>query len=364
MKVLVTGGGTGGHIYPAIALIQAIREQDPSASFLYVGTENGLENTIVPKHDIPFKTIEISGFKRKLSFENVKTVQRFLKGTADAKKMIRDFQPDVALGTGGYVAGPVIYAAAKSGVPSIIHEQNSIPGLTNKFLSRYAKHVAVSFEEAKAYFPKGKSVFTGNPRASEVVHAEKINVKKEFGFQDHLPVVMIVGGSRGAKPIHDAFLEALPQLSDKQCQYLYITGSVHYDKVKERISEVGVPHDHVVVRPFIHNMPNVLASIDAIVSRAGATTLAEITALGIPSILIPSPYVTKNHQEMNARTLEKVGAAVVHKESEWSGAKLQADIENIFQNGKESEMKKAAHSMAVPDAAERLYELMKSTALK
>ncbi|SDI66447.1 undecaprenyldiphospho-muramoylpentapeptide beta-N-acetylglucosaminyltransferase [Natribacillus halophilus] len=361
MKVLVTGGGTGGHIYPALAMINAIRAKDPSASFLYIGTENGLENDIVPKHDIPFSTIEISGFKRKLSFENVRTVWRFLQGTRRAKRLIRDFRPDVALGTGGYVAGPVMYAAAKAGVPTIIHEQNSIPGLTNKFLSRYATKVAISFQEAADYFPNDKTVFTGNPRASEVAHAQKANMASTFGFRENLPIVMIVGGSRGAKPIHDAFLEALPQLSDKHCQYLYITGSVHYDKVKESMSDRG-DHAHIVVRPFLHDMPNVLASVDAVVSRAGATTLAEITALGIPSILIPSPYVTKNHQEMNARALENVGAAIVHKESEWSGDKLEADIEAIFRKGKAAEMKKAATALAVPDAADKLYDVMTSIA--
>lgn len=363
MKVLVTGGGTGGHIYPAIAMIKAIREEDPSASFLYVGTENGLENEIVPKYDIPFQTIEISGFKRKLSFENVKTVRRFLKGTSRAKKLIREFKPDVALGTGGYVAGPVMYAAARLGVPTVIHEQNSIPGLTNKFLSRYATNVAVSFQEAYGYFPKDKTVFTGNPRASEVVNAEKTNLAAEFGLKNDLPVVLIVGGSRGAQPIHDAFLQALPQLSDKHCQYLYITGSVHYDKVKASISNEETSA-RVVVRPFIHNMPNVLASVDAVVSRAGATTLAEITALGIPSILIPSPYVTKNHQEMNARALEDVGAAIVHKETDWSGEALEADIKTLFQNGKAAEMQTAAASIAIPEAAGRLHEVMKTVANK
>ncbi|WP_405127451.1 UDP-N-acetylglucosamine--N-acetylmuramyl-(pentapeptide) pyrophosphoryl-undecaprenol N-acetylglucosamine transferase [Salicibibacter halophilus] len=248
-------------------------------------------------------------------------------------------------------------------MPTVIHEQNSIPGLTNKFLSRYATNVAVSFQEASGYFPKDKTVFTGNPRASEVVNAEKTNLAAEFGLKNDLPVVLIVGGSRGAQPIHDAFLQALPQLSDKHCQYLYITGSVHYDKVKTSISNEETSA-RVVVRPFIHNMPNVLASVDAVVSRAGATTLAEITALGIPSILIPSPYVTKNHQEMNARALEDVGAAIVHKETDWSGEALEADIRTLFQNGKAAEMQTAAVSIAVPEAAGRLHEVMKTVANK
>jgi UDP-N-acetylglucosamine--N-acetylmuramyl-(pentapeptide) pyrophosphoryl-undecaprenol N-acetylglucosamine transferase len=168
MKIVVSGGGTGGHIYPALALIREIQKENKNAQFLYIGTKNGLESTIVPREKIPFKSIHITGFKRKLSLDNIKTVLRFLKGVRDSKKMLKDFKPDIVIGTGGYVCGPVVYAAAKLNIPTIVHEQNSVPGLTNKFLSRYVNKVAICFDEAKEYFPKEKVVFTGNPRASEV----------------------------------------------------------------------------------------------------------------------------------------------------------------------------------------------------
>ncbi|MFB4158611.1 undecaprenyldiphospho-muramoylpentapeptide beta-N-acetylglucosaminyltransferase [Geomicrobium sp. JSM 1781026] len=357
MKVLLTGGGTGGHIYPALALVHTIQKQNPDAQFLYVGTENGLESTIVPKQNIPFQTIEISGFKRKLSFENVKTVQRFLRGTKKAKSIIKQFQPDVAIGTGGYVAGPVMYAASKAGVPTIIHEQNSIPGLTNKFLSRYADRVAISFHEAKQYFKEEKVVFTGNPRATEALEAPELDIHNEFGMDRRLPIVLVVGGSRGARPIHEAFLDALPKMTDKTCQFLYVTGDVHYDKVKETLNETKNAQ-HVVIRPFLHNMPSVLKRVDAIISRAGATTLAEITAMGIPSILIPSPYVTNNHQEHNARSLERVGAAIVRKESEWTAEQMEADLAYLFQDQNQLQMSDNAKKAAVPDAGERMYALV------
>ena len=165
MNIVVSGGGTGGHIYPAFALIREIKKETKDAKFLYIGTEKGLESKLVTRENIPFKSIHITGFKRKISFENVKTIMRFLKGVRESKKMLKEFKADVVIGTGGYVCGPVVYAAAKLGIPTIIHEQNSVPGLTNKFLSRYVDRIAVCFEEAKAFFPNQKVVLTGNPRA-------------------------------------------------------------------------------------------------------------------------------------------------------------------------------------------------------
>ncbi|EZH67154.1 UDP-diphospho-muramoylpentapeptide beta-N-acetylglucosaminyltransferase [Bacillaceae bacterium JMAK1] len=359
MKVLLTGGGTGGHIYPALALANEIKRQYPDAHFLYIGTSNGLEANIVPNHPLPFETIEISGFKRKLSFENVKTIKRFLTGTKRAKSLIRSFQPDVAIGTGGYVAGPVMYAAAKLNVPTIIHEQNSVPGLTNKFLSRYVDRVATCFDEATNYFPKEKTVYTGNPRAQEALRADNVDLQNEYGLDANIPTVLIVGGSRGARPIHEAFLEALPKLKDKICQFLYVTGDVHYDKVKEQLETIET-NQHVVIRPFISDMPSVLKSVDAIVSRAGATTLSEITAIGIPSILIPSPYVTNNHQEHNARALEKAGAAIVRKENEWGAEQFASDLRNIFDGETQSNMKVAAQKAGTPDASDRLIEVIQT----
>ncbi|WP_240375179.1 undecaprenyldiphospho-muramoylpentapeptide beta-N-acetylglucosaminyltransferase [Bacillus piscicola] len=360
MKVIVTGGGTGGHIYPALALINEIKKQNPESECLYIGTKNGLESRIVPNAGIPFETIEISGFKRKLSPQNIKTVWRFLRGTRTAKKKIRSFQADVVVGTGGYVAGPVVYAASKLGVPTIIHEQNSIPGLTNKFLSRYADKVAVSFSEAAAYFPKKEKVrVTGNPRASEVASTKPNNPFLALGLSTVKKTVVIVGGSRGARPINEAFLEALPAVRDKKWQFLYITGSVHYDKVIEEVEKAGNPNN-VVIQPFIDNMPAVLYHADLIVTRAGATTLAEITALGLPAVLIPSPYVTNNHQEKNARMLSENGAAILRKETDLNGNLLLQDIDHILQDQKVwGAMHEASLQLAYPHAAENVVRLVK-----
>ncbi|SFE40907.1 undecaprenyldiphospho-muramoylpentapeptide beta-N-acetylglucosaminyltransferase [Alteribacillus iranensis] len=359
MKIIVTGGGTGGHIYPALALIHEIQKAHPESEFLYIGTKNGLESGIVPRAGIPFDTIEISGFKRKISLHNMKTVWKFLRGVQKAKKIIKQFDADVVIGTGGYVAGPVVFAASKLGIPSLIHEQNSVPGLTNKFLSRYVNKVAVSFPESAAYFPADKVKVTGNPRASEVAGKKPLNPLPDLGLATRRKTVVIVGGSRGAKPINDAFLTSLDEVAVKDWQFLYITGSVHYDKVMKEVKKAGNPAN-VVIQPFIHDMPAVLYHTDLIVTRAGATTLAEITALGLPAILIPSPYVTNNHQEKNARMLSDNGAAILRKEKDVNSNSLLSDIDEILKDPKKwEEMHQASLQLAAPEAAEDLYRLMK-----
>lgn len=358
MRIVVSGGGTGGHIYPALALIREIQKKHQDIEVLYIGTKEGLESKLVTREGIPFTSIHITGFKRKLSFDNVKTIGRFLKGVSKCKKILKDFKADIVIGTGGYVCGPVVYAAAKLKIPTIIHEQNSIPGLTNKFLSRYVNKVAISFPEAKSFFPEKKVVLTGNPRASEVVGKDGLKGRASVDLSEKKPVVLIFGGSRGAKPINDAVVQALPNFRDKPYQLLYVTGEVHYDQVKREVEEIGSP-DNVIIKPFIYNMPDVLAGVDLTVSRAGATTLAELTSLGIPSILIPSPYVTNNHQEKNARSLSDRDAAVLLLEKDLSAEKLVAEIDRILLDEvRLNKMKKAAKNMGIPDAAERLYDVM------
>lgn len=359
MRIVVSGGGTGGHIYPALAFIKEVKRHHEDVEFLYIGTEKGLEKNIVEREGIPFKAIEITGFKRKLSFENVKTVMRFLKGVKECKEELKRFKPDAVIGTGGYVCGPVVYAASKLGIPTIIHEQNSLPGLTNKFLSKYVDKVAICFDEAKTHFPAEKVVFTGNPRASEVVSIKGGRSLTALGLAEGKKTVLIFGGSRGAAPINEAVIAMQNELKKRDYQVLYVTGEVHYDKVTAALEKEGAA-PNMVVQPFLHQMPEYLKAFDVVVGRAGATTIAEITALGIPSVLIPSPYVTANHQEVNARSLGEQNAAVVLKESELNGDRLIQAIDHILQDEKTlEEMKIRAKSFGVPDAAERLYNVLK-----
>jgi UDP-N-acetylglucosamine--N-acetylmuramyl-(pentapeptide) pyrophosphoryl-undecaprenol N-acetylglucosamine transferase len=359
MRIIVSGGGTGGHIYPALALINEIKKIDSTVEFLYIGTEKGLESTLVTREGIPFKTINITGFKRKLSIDNLKTVIRFLKGVTLSKKIIKQFKPDIVIGTGGYVCGPVVYAAAKLGIPTIIHEQNSVPGLTNKFLSRYVNKIAISFDESRSFFPSEKVLLTGNPRATEAALVKEKDRLTEMGLNKNKKTVLIVGGSRGARPINDAFLEVLKEVGKRNYQFLYVTGEVHYNQVIAEVEKQGNPLN-IKIEPFIHNMPEVLKNVQLVVTRAGATTLAELTAIGLPSILVPSPYVTNNHQEKNARALSDKGAAVIKLEKEMSGTVLLKEVDKLMLNEtKWNEMHKASLQLGKPEAAKEIYELIK-----
>lgn len=360
MRILVSGGGTGGHIYPALALIDEAKKKDPATKVLYVGTNRGLESQIVPDAGIDFKTVEIQGFKRSLSFENFKTVYLFLKSIHESKKIIKEFKPDIVIGTGGYVCGSVVFAASQMHIPTVIHEQNSVAGVTNKFLSHFVDKVAICFDDVRSSFPENKIVFTGNPRAQQVAHMKNKNRLKEYGLKEDYPTVLIFGGSRGAEGINQAVLNAASKFKNQDYQVLFVTGRVHYDEIKKQAAQKKIP-SNMVIQPYINNMPEILPEIDLIVGRAGATSLAEITALGIPSILIPSPYVTADHQTKNAMSLVNKNAAKMIIEKELTGAKLADVVDQLMNDSaKRSEMAKNASDVGVRDAADRLYDVLKN----
>ncbi|MHC5226995.1 undecaprenyldiphospho-muramoylpentapeptide beta-N-acetylglucosaminyltransferase [Enterococcus sp. LJL99] len=360
MKIMITGGGTGGHIYPALAFVKRVQELAPETEFMYVGTENGLESQIVPKYHIPFETIKIQGFRRSLSPQNVKTVYLFLNSIGRAKKLIKEFQPDVVIGTGGYVSGSVVYAAKQLKIPTIIHEQNSVPGVTNKFLSRYATKIAICFPDAKSYFPENKVVLTGNPRAQEVAAIEKSSILADYGLSTEKPTVVIFGGSRGALKINQAFIEALPDFENKEYQILYASGQRYYEELQEKFNLYGNKLTNVSIQPYIDKMAEVMANVELMVGRAGATSIAEFTALGLPAILIPSPYVTNDHQTKNAKSLVKIGAVEMITDQELTGASLIKMIDKIMSNQeKHAEMASASKKEGIPDASDRLYDVVK-----
>ncbi|WP_422660378.1 undecaprenyldiphospho-muramoylpentapeptide beta-N-acetylglucosaminyltransferase [Paenibacillus sp. EC2-1] len=360
MRVVLTGGGTGGHIYPAVAIARQCEAEDPSTAFLYIGGKQGLESKLVPQENLPFESIDITGFRRKLSFDNVKTVMRFLKGVSTSKKMLKEFKPDVVIGTGGYVCGPVVYAASKLGIPTMIHEQNAIPGLTNQFLSRYASTVAVSFEGSEKSFPKAKRViYTGNPRATTVQSANRERGFASLGIPMDSTVVLVVGGSRGARAINTAMIGMAPMLKRlPNVHFVYVTGELYFEGTREAVrSELGTMPNQLHIVPYIHNMPEVLAATSLIVNRAGASFLAEITSLGIPSVLIPSPNVTNNHQEANARQLEDAGASRMILEKELSAETLFTRIEEVVGNEKVRQaMSRASKQLGKPDSAAVIVE--------
>ncbi|MGE5703798.1 MAG: undecaprenyldiphospho-muramoylpentapeptide beta-N-acetylglucosaminyltransferase [Clostridia bacterium] len=359
MRIVLTGGGTGGHIYPALAVAKEILRKEPQAAFLYIGTEKGLEADIVRRAGIPFQSIEIAGFKRKLSFDNVRTVWKFIRAVGRSKELIRAFQPDVVIGTGGYVCGPVVYAAAKLGVKTVIHEQNVVPGLANHFLSRYVNHVAVSFQESFAHFPKAKTVLTGNPCATQVLHGNARAGQESLGLTADKRLVLITSGSRGARAINEATISLLPTIDHyNQHHFVFVTGDVHYETISNQLKNKALPAN-LTVLPYAHNMADLLAASDLVISRAGASILAELTALGVPSILVPSPYVTNNHQEKNARGLENAGAAVVITEQQLNGERLHQAINGILLDPqRQQQMRASSAALGMPDAAERIYRLL------
>lgn len=359
MRVLVSGGGTGGHIYPAVSLVKYIKKKHPDAEFMYVGTKKGLESKIVPDQNIPFETIEIQGFKRSLSPSNFKTVYLFLKSISDAKKIIKKFQPDIVIGTGGYVCGSVVYAAHKMKIPTVIHEQNSVAGVTNKFLARYVDKIGICFSDVADDFPKEKIVMVGNPRAQEVAGIPKSSVLNDYHLKTDVPTVLIFGGSRGALAINNVLLESLSSFVDKPYQVLYASGEIYFKEVEEKWHSLGEDVSNVKVVPYIKNMEQVLANVDVVVGRAGATSLAEITSLGLPSILIPSPNVTNDHQTKNAQSLVNKNAALMIKNSELTKETLIKAIDQIMLNPDvKTKMGKASKQEGIQDATDRLYRLI------
>ena len=359
MRLLVSGGGTGGHIYPALALIERLKQVEPDTEVLYVGTTRGLENKIVPDAGIKLETMQMQGFKRSLSLDNFKTVYLFLKSVHHAKKIIRDFKPDVVLGTGGYVSGAVLYAAAKHHVPTVIHEQNSVVGVTNKFLSRYVDQIAIAFEAARSQFPAAKVTMVGNPRAQQVAAQTHSDFSwTEYGLKDEVPTLMIFGGSQGAPKINQTVVDAIPEFNKRDYQVLFATGQKRYEHVKEQLKDVKLG-DNVKAVPYIKDMPAKMPKVAALVSRAGATTIAEVTALGVPTILIPSPYVTANHQVKNAQALVRKNAGLMITEDRLDARSLLVQADKIMQNADlRAEMAAAAKKLGKPDAADHLIKVL------
>ncbi|MCF1783224.1 undecaprenyldiphospho-muramoylpentapeptide beta-N-acetylglucosaminyltransferase [Lactobacillus mulieris] len=365
MRVIFTGGGTGGHIYPILAIIERLKETGISNDdeILFVGTERGLESKIVPRAGINFKTIEIQGFSRKNLIKNIETIKLFMKATKKARKIISEFKPDVVLGTGGYVSGAIVYEAAKMGIPTLIHESNSVVGLANKFLGHYVDKICYTFDDAtKQFSEKKKLIQTGNPRSQQVLNLnlEKIDLAQKWSLNPQMPTVLVFGGSRGALAINQAMESALSEFSKKPYQVIWATGQYYYGSVKEKLAGKDIPKNLRIV-PYIDNMPALLPQMSCVVSRSGATSLAEFTALGVPVVLIPSPNVTHNHQMKNALDMEKAGAALVIPENDLNPNNFVSSIDHILLDSEyASKMSKASKKLGVPDSADQIITVMKA----
>ena len=354
MRVIISAGGTGGHIYPAIAIINEIKEKEPQSEILYIGTSDRMEKDLIPELGIEYKEIEISGLKRKITLDNIKVLCKFLKARERCKKIIKEFDPDIVIGTGGYVTGPVIWAAKKLGKKTFIHEQNSVVGLSNKYLTRYANKIGVSFSSTIKNFPKDKVVLTGNPCSQSAINMKKAN-KEEYGLTKNKKLVLIVMGSLGSKTINDKIVSFLNEFNNKEYEVLFVTGNSYYEKVKN----LKTP-DNVKIKPFIYEMPSLMKATDLIVTRAGASTMSEITALGIPAIFVPSPYVTNNHQYKNAMDLVSKDAALIIEEKDFEKEKLINLIDKTLSNKEEYQnIKNNLKKLSIKDSGERIYEVLK-----
>ena len=357
MRIIVSAGGTGGHIYPALAIINKIKEREPNSDVLYIGTKDRMEATIIPDRNIPYFGIEMKGLNRKNPLKNVNVLKNYYNNVKILKKEIKKFNPDIVIGVGGYVTAPVIYSAKKLGYKTFIHEQNSIPGLSNKFLAHYVDRIGVSLPDSVKYFPKEKTIFTGNPRSEEAYYAKEVS-KKDLGLSlsDKKKLVLIVMGSLGSTTMNKKLKETLSLFEGKDYEVIFVTGKNYYEEYKK----VKVPNNVKIVA-YLDNMTQVLKKTDLIVSRAGASSIAEITALGIPNILIPSPYVTHNHQLKNAKSLEERKATVIIEEDKYDKEFLVSTIDQIFMDPKGyQKFHENVSSLGVKDSATKIYQILKS----
>lgn len=362
-KILFATGGTGGHINPALAVAGYIRENYPKAEILFVGTADRMEAQLVPAAGYDFKTIEIQGFSRELNFEgikhNIKTVNLLFKSEGQAKKIIEDFKPDVVIGFGGYVSGPVLSIAARMGIPTAVHEQNAFPGVTNKNLAKKVDVVMLTASEAeKLLKPKNPCVVTGLPIRGEIISANKEFARAEMKL-DSRPLILSMGGSLGARAINEAVKYLiLHRFEKKDCYYLHATGKAGASMIDDIGKDVDLnANPQIMLREYINDMDRCLAAADLVVCRAGASSLSEIQALGKPSILVPYPYAAENHQYYNAKTMSDRDAAILIEEKDFTGERLLSEVEKLLSKPERlKKMGENARAMAILDASQRITE--------
>lgn len=354
MKVIITAGGTGGHIYPALAIINKIKEKEPNSEFIYIGTHNRMEKDIIPKYNIKYIPLEIYGLSKKYILRDIKNV--FLIGNAykKCKNIMKEFKPDIVIGVGGYVTYPVILAAHNLKIKTFIHEQNAIPGKSNKMLAKLVDSIGISFKDSINYFKdKEKVVFTGNPCSENAINIKEIS-KEEFGIEKNKKVVLIVSGSLGSSVINNKMQEFL-KTCNNDYDVIYVTGKDYYDEFKKNKFNKNI---HVV--PYIDNMSGLLKSIDVIVSRAGASSLSEILALSIPAIIIPSPYVANNHQVINALSLSKENACIMIEEKDLNKDILNESINKCLDNIFSKKLKDNMKKLSINNSSTLIYNTIKN----
>lgn len=363
-RVIFTCGGTAGHVNPAIALAQLLLEREPKTEILFVGAERGLEKDLIPKAGYAFRTVHISSFHRSMKPAEIKhnliSVGNYFRAPHEARRILKEFKPEVVIGTGGYASFPMVKAAAKAGIPTAIHESNMVPGLTTRLLEPFANRIMVGFEECREqYKDPAHVVVTGTPVRGDFFIRTKEQARKELGIRDDRPLVVSFWGSLGAAGMNRQMADFLALEAAKEPFHHIHGAGGGYETLLGLLKEKNVDlaaHPVLEVRPYIYDMDRVLRAADLVLCRAGASTISELTALGVPALIVPSPYVTNNHQEKNARVLEKAGGACVVLESEANGPTLfQKSCDILHDETRRAEMSSAMEALGIPDATERIY---------
>lgn len=364
MKVIIAAAGTAGHINPGIAIANKIKQEEKESKIVFIGTTRGLENDLVARAGYELKTIEAYGLSKKLTIENMKKMYKTLKGYKEAKKIIQEFKPDIVIGTGGYICGATILAANSLKIPTMLHESNSFPGRAVKMLAKKTNTILVSFKDTIPRIKNAKNiVYTGTPvkiKRKEYGINEKTRILKEIGLNETKPVIVVSGGSQGAQKINEAIIEIIQNQYYKNYQIIWATGPKQYDILQQKLEEFGINSKNIKgikMMPYIYNMEEIMNVSDVSIGRAGAMTITEIATLGKPSILIPLPNVSHNHQLYNAKVLENMGAAKIILNEELTGKKLNQAIEEIvLDKTKMKKMGENALKVSVTNVEDKIYQ--------
>ena len=367
MRVIVAAAGTAGHINPGLAIANKIKEEEPNSEIIFIGTTRGLENDLVPRAGYELKTIEAYGLSKQISTANFKKICATLKATGKAKKIIQEFKPDIIVGAGGYICGPVVWAASKEKIPVVLHESNAFPGKAVKVLAKKANTVLISFEEARSRIPNAKNiVFTGTPvkiEKKDYTKEQRTKILKNGELKENLPIVLVFGGSQGAQKINEAIIGILKNKLNKDYQMIWSTGPKQFDIIKQEMAEKKIDINNIEnakILPYIYNMEEIMNISNVIVARSGAMTITEISNLGKPSILVPLPNVSQNHQLYNAKVLADVGAAKIILNDELKKENLNEEIEKIIKNPEiMHEMEEKAFSKSVKNVQDKIYKEIK-----
>ncbi len=367
MKVIIAAAQTGGHINPGIAIANKIKEENRNAKIMFIGTPRGLENDLVPRAGFELKTIEAYGINRKISIQNIKNMFITLKSFKKAKKIIMEFKPDIVIGTGGFICGPVLTEARRLKIPTMVHESNSYPGVATKLLSKKVNEVLIAFEETKKYLPNAKNiVLTGTPTKIKKIEVSKENKEKvlrDLNLDSNLPLVLVYGGSQGAKSINSCIIDIIESKANKNYQIIWASGPKQYEIIKEELKQKGININRIEntkIIPYIYNMEEMMNLADIIISRSGAMTITEVSKCEKPAIFIPFPYATENHQEYNARVLKNVGAAEIILDKDLNKDTLTKTLNAMLQDKEKLiQMGKNAGKVSIQNVEEKIYEEIK-----